>query len=124
MKVESEVMLKSLSTSQQPEPKRKVEGQDVVESGSIRNSVTTRPAAYHLILFPSNMWMTVYQGHQEENFCPGNLHCSPFQLFYKVTQFFYTLTPIPKLHKNLAKEENCRPISLMNIVSKILTNRI
>lgn len=88
-------MLKSLSTwggwEQQSEPKRNVEGQDVEEPGPIRNSVTTRQAAYHPIVFPPNMWMTVYQGYQEENFCPGNLHYSHFQSFtrlhsYKVTQ--------------------------------------
>lgn len=106
------------------------------EPGPIRISVTTRQAAYHPIVFPPNMWMTDYQGYQEENFCPGNLHCSHFQIIYKVTQlqgytvtrlhsykvtqFFYTVTPVPKLHKNLAKKENCRPIFLMNMISKIL----
>lgn len=57
-------MLQPLSTwgcwEQQSEPKTKVEGQDVEESGPIRNSVTTRPATYHPIFFPSNMWMTIY----------------------------------------------------------------
>jgi hypothetical protein len=57
-----------------------------------------------------------------------------FKLFHKIEtegtlpNSFYeaTITLIPKLHKDLTKKENFRPIPLMNInaniLSKILTN--
>jgi hypothetical protein len=42
----------------------------------------------------------------------------------KLSNSFYeaSITLIPKLDKNTTKKENCRPIPLMNLNTKILKN--